>query len=246
MAPYDPLEQNLDVKLLQPSLNHVLGTDHMGRDILSRTLWGARLSLIVGILVIGSAVCIGMPLGLVSGYFGGAIDHAVMRITDVFMAFPSFLLAMVMAAAMPPSLTNAAIALIVSWWPDYSRLARGSVLYTKEAAYVEAARAAGESDLRIMFRHIIPNILAPILVKATMDIGQVILYARSLSFIGLGAQPPQPEWGAMINYSRRFLIDHPWLPVGPGLFMMASVLGFNLLGDGLRDALDPRLRSLPK
>lgn len=246
MAPWiakaDPVAIFMSNKLLSPGPGHILGTDEMGRDIFSRIVYGARISLQVGIEVVASAVLIGVTLGGISGYFGGWIDEMIMRITDMFLSFPSLILAMAVAAALGPTLTNAVLAVSLTWWPWYTRLVRGQVLALRQFEYVEAARALGNRDMKIIFKHILPNCISPIIVQATMDIGFAIQLTAGLSFIGLGAQPPTPEWGAMISTGRQYLLSHWWYPTFPGIAILITVLGFNLLGDGLRDFLDPKMR----
>jgi len=225
-----------------PDQTHLFGTDEAGRDILSRVIFGAPISLQIGILVIVLTLTIGLPLGVVAGYTSGAVDEFIMRITDMFLSFPPLLLALVISAVLGPSLTNSMIAIAIAWWPWYTRLVRGQVISLKERPFVEAARATGVSGPKIMFRHILPNSLTPIIVQASMDFGSVILTAASLSFLGLGAQPPTPEWGLMISIGRYYFLDHWYLATFPGLAILATVLAFNLMSDGLREALTPRLR----
>ncbi|SDH11403.1 peptide/nickel transport system permease protein [Sinosporangium album] len=231
---------NVADRNLAPSLTHLLGTDAMGRDILSRILYGARPALLVSVGVVGLAVLVGVPLGLVAGFRGGRLDEAIMRVSDMFLAFPPLLLAMVIVSLLGPSLWNAAIALVVSWWPWYARLVRGLAVSLRERPFVEGARTLGLRDVTIMRRHILPNCSSPILVQATTDIGTVLLAAGSLAFIGLGAQPPTPDWGLMVAEGRTYVFSQWWMSAFPGAAIFLAVLGFNLLGDGLRDALDPR------
>ncbi len=242
LAPYDPIKQDLSNILQPPSEKHPFGTDTLGRDILSRIIYGARISLIVGVLVVTISSIIGIIAGLVSGFFGGYIDLIVMRITDLFLSFPALILAMAIAGALGPSLTNTMIAISLVWWPPYARLIRGQVLTVKHKEFVEAATALGQSNLRIMFTHVLPNSLTPAIIQATMDLGAVILTAAGLSFIGFGAQPPTPEWGSMISLGRNYFLKQWWLATFPGLAILITVVGFNLLGDGIRDLLDPRIR----
>ncbi len=232
-------------KFLPPSWKHPFGTDYFGRDVLSLVIAGARISLSAGILVVGLSLAIGVPLGVIAGYFGGTmIDEVIMRITDMFLAFPPLLLAILIAATLGPSLTNAMIATALTWWPWYTRLARAQAISIREQSFVEAARALGLSDLTIIFRHVLPNTLAPIIVQATMDLGSAILMTSSLSFLGLGAQPPTPEWGLMVYLGRAHLLTYWWYATFPGLAIFITVLVFNTFGDGLRKALDPRLRRI--
>lgn len=242
LAPADPLDQKLSLRLKPPSLAYWLGTDQLGRDMLSRLLFGARISLIIGLVVVGLAGTFGTLVGLVAGYTRGIVDEVLMRVTDLFLAFPALILAMAIAGALGPNLNNAMIAIAVVTWPVYARLARSQVLSLREREFVEAARSLGASTPRILWRHILPNTLAPLLVQASFDMGGAILTAAGLSFIGFGAQPPTPEWGVMISEGRKFITTHPWLSLFPGLAILLTVAAFNLIGDGLRDALDPRLR----
>jgi peptide/nickel transport system permease protein len=225
-------------------LTHPFGTDEAGRDILSRVIFGAPISLQIGVLVIVLTLAIGVPLGVWAGYAGGLLDELIMRVTDMFLSFPPLLLALVISAVLGPSLTNSMIAIAIAWWPWYTRLTRGQVISLKERPFVEAARATGVTGLKIMFRHILPNSLTPIVVQASLDFGSVILTAASLSFLGLGAQPPTPEWGLMISTGRYYFLDHWYLATFPGLSILATVLAFNLMSDGLREALTPRLRRI--
>jgi len=242
LAPYDPLALDITNRLQPLSRTHPLGTDHLGRDMLSRIIYGARLSLGVGVTIAVTGALVGTVLGLAAGYLGGKIDEIIMRICDMFLAFPALILAMALAASLGPSLRNTMLALVVIWWPWYTRIMRGQVLALREAEYVMAARSLGASTRRLMFLHLLPNAIPPIIVQATLDIGNAILIASSLSFLGFGAQPPAPEWGAMTSEGRTFLRDYWWYPTFPGLAIMSTVIGFNLVGDGLRDLLDPRLR----
>jgi len=241
IAPYDPLLQELGSRLRPPSAEHWLGTDSLGRDIASRILYGARISLLVGVVVVASAGVFGTFVGLVAGYAGGLVDEALMRLTEVFLAFPALILAMAIAGALGPSLTNAIIAIAAVTWAVYARLTRGQILSLRRREFVEAARAMGASRMRIILRHLLPNALAPLMVQASFDMGSSIIAAAGLSFIGFGAQPPTPEWGVMISEGRNFINTQPWLSLFPGLAILLAVGSFNLLGDGLRDAFDPRL-----
>ena len=241
LAPYDPLAQELGLRLRPPSGEHWLGTDSLGRDIASRILYGARISLIIGVVVVAAAGIVGTAIGLVAGYAGGLVDEALMRLTEVFLAFPALILAMAIAGALGPSLTNAIIAIAAVTWAVYARLVRGQILSLRRREFVEAARAMGASRTRIVVRHLLPNALAPLMIQASFDLGSSIIAAAGLSFIGFGAQPPTPEWGVMISEGRNYISTQPWLSLFPGLAILLAVGSFNLLGDGLRDAFDPRL-----
>ncbi|MFN2133452.1 MAG: nickel transporter permease, partial [Anaerolineae bacterium] len=241
--PYNPkLDSNLENARQPPSWAHIMGTDRLGRDIFRRIIHGARLSLSVGLVAVLVAGTGGTVLGLVSGYFGGAIDMTIMRVVDILMAFPGMLLAIAIVAVRGTGLFNTMIALSVTGVSGYARLVRSMVLSLRERDYVEAARMVGVRNPRIIFRHIFPNSLAPIIVSATMGIGGTILSAAALGFLGLGAQPPAPEWGVMISEGVPFLRQSPHMVFFPGMAIMFTVLGFNLLGDGLRDALDPQMQ----
>ncbi|MEM3658769.1 MAG: ABC transporter permease [Candidatus Hadarchaeum sp.] len=242
ISPYDPIKINLASRLQPPNPSHLLGTDHLGRDLLSRLLYGTRVSLMVGVTIAGMSCILGSILGLTSGYFGRTVDNVIMRVCDMFFAFPPLILAMAIAASLGPSLQNTMLALVIVWWPRYARLARSQVLSLRELDYVQAAKAAGASHVRIMLRHILPNVFSPVVIQTTLDIGQAILMAASLGFLGFGAQPPTPEWGLMASEGRVYMRDFWWYPTFPSLMILITVLGFNLLGDGLRDALDPRQR----
>lgn len=242
LAPYDPFKVETHKRLKPPSGEHLLGTDDMGRDILSRILYGSRISIMVGVVVVAISLSIGVPLGAISGYFGGKIDSTLMRITDIFLGLPSLILALAIAAALGRGIMNTMIAISITWWPWYARLVRGQTLSIREMGYIEAARASGGSSFRIILTHVLPNCISPIIVTASMDMGYTILAAASLGFIGLGAQPPSPEWGLMISIGRTYMMDYPWVATFPGLAILITVLGFNLVGDGLRDLLSPRLR----
>ncbi len=242
IAPYDPLDPVIIARLKPPSPAHWLGTDQLGRDILSRLLYGARISLTVGLVVVSTAGTVGTLVGLLAGYAGGIVDEILMRLTDIFFAFPPLILAMAIAGALGPSLNNAMIAIAVVTWPVYARLVRGQVLSLREREFIIAAYSVGVSTPRILWRHLLPNTLAPILVQASFDMGGAILSAAGLSFIGFGAQTPTPEWGVMISEGRKFISTQPWLSLFPGLAILFTVAAFNLIGDGVRDILDPRLR----
>jgi len=246
IAPHDPVDQELKKRLSSPSSEYPLGTDHLGRCILSRLIYGARISLPIAMAVIGITFAIGVTIGAISGYLGGVTDEIIMRIVDVLLTFPGLILALAIIAALGPGIFNAGIALVVVGWAGYTRIVRGSVLSVKEKEFVEGVRALGASDFYILVRHILPNVIAPVIPLAMLGIGYVILAVAGLSFLGLGAQPPMPEWGAMLNDGRAFMRSAPHLMIFPGLAIMVTVLAFNLLGDGLRDALDPRARMREK
>jgi len=239
LTPYDPLAMDYENQLLAPSLAHPFGTDLFGRDVLSRVLHGSRLSLSVGLLAALLAAVPGLLVGLLSGYYGGWFDQLVMRLTDLMLAFPSLILALGIVAILEPGLVSVTIAVGLAGTPGYVRLVRGTVLSVKEALYIEAAQAVGCRDHRIILRHVLPNILASVMVLVTMDVAWAILRATSLSFLGLGAQPPTPEWGAMINSGREFLRRAPWVSLAPSAVMMLTVLSLNLVGDALQGVLDP-------
>ena len=240
LVPYDPLATDWRAVRKPPSSLHLFGTDELGRDVFTRLIWGARASLMAGIVSVSIAVGVAVPLGLVSGYLGGAVDGLLMRMVDAMLAVPFLILAIALAAFLGPNLTNAMIAIGITQTPIFTRLIRGQVLAVRHEDYIEAARAVGNPHHRIMLRHILPNVLAPILVQATLAIAAAIIAEASLSFLGLGQQPPAPSWGSMLNAATRFLSQAPWMAVWPGLAIFCLVLSFNLLGDGLRDALDPR------
>jgi peptide/nickel transport system permease protein len=240
VAPYDPLATDWRAVRKPPSLQHLFGTDELGRDILSRVAWGARASILAGLVSVSIGLAVGVPLGLLSGYFGGFADGILMRMIDAMLAIPFLILAIALAAFLGPNLTNAMIAIGVSQTPVFTRLTRGQVLAVKHEDFVDAARAVGNPHRRILLRHILPNVLAPILVQATLAVAGAIIAEASLSFLGLGQQPPAPSWGSMLNTATRFLSQAPWMALWPGLAIFSLVLSFNLLGDGLRDALDPR------
>jgi peptide/nickel transport system permease protein len=239
-TPYDPVAL-AGRRLMPPDAAHWLGTDALGRDVFTRTIWGARYSLVIASFVIAAAVAIGATLGAIAGYFGGLVDAVIMRLADVTLSFPAILLAMAVTASLGPGLRNAAVAMVIVWWPIYARLMRAQVLSVKEREHVEAAVAAGATPRRVLTRHILPLCWSPILVNATMDFGQVVLLAASLSFIGLGASPPAPEWGQMISEGANRFYEW-WIAFGPGMAILTIVLAFNFLGDGVRDILDPRSR----
>lgn len=242
VAPRDPYEQVIYDALQPPSSTYWLGTDEVGRDILSRIIFGLRISLRVGLISVGIGGSVGVLLGLIAGYYGGHIDNLILRLVDVWLAFPGILLALAVIAVLGPSLFNVMIAVGLSSVPSYVRLTRGSVLSVREMDYVLGARSVGAPGYTIMLRHILPNVLPSIIVLSTLGVAGAILTAAALSFIGLGAQPPEPEWGAMLTVGRQFIRKAWWVTTFPGLAIMITVLGINLFGDGLRDALDPRLR----
>lgn len=236
------LETNPQDKLLPPSSQYFFGTDELGRDIFSRVLYGTRISLNTAVFAVGLALLIGIPLGAFAGTLGGYIDEIIMRITDIFLSFPPLLLAITISAILGPSLQNAMLSIALSWWPWYTRLIRGQAISLKERKFVKAAEAIGTSPMKIIFSHIIPNCISPVIVQASMDMGGVILTIASLSFLGLGAQPPTPEWGLLISTSRNYFLNAWWYSIFPGLAIFITVLAFNLLGDGLREILDPKTR----
>jgi peptide/nickel transport system permease protein len=242
VSPFDPLDQTLVLRLKPPTAEHLFGTDNLGRDVLSRVIYGARISLLVGVIAVALGLVFGTLLGLVSGYASGWVDSVAMRAMDIMLAFPATLLAIAIVAARGPGLPNTMVAVGVVQIPIYARIIRGSVLAVKEHEYVQAARALGIGHVRIMLRHILPNCLSPIIVQATLGFATAVIEAAALGFLGLGAQPPEPEWGAMLSDGYRYLVNAPWALFFPGGAIMLTVLGFNLLGDGLRDALDPRTR----
>jgi peptide/nickel transport system permease protein len=242
IAPEDPTRTNLAIRLDPPTRAHPFGADQLGRDILSRVIYGTRVSLRIAILTAVIATIIGAPLGIISGYFRGRVDDLLMRLTDMFMAFPRLILAMAIAAALRPSLENVVIAISLAAWPAYARLARSVALGLREETFVEAARALGATSPRILTRHVLPGVLSPVVIQTSLDMGGIILTAAGLGFIGVGAQPPTPEWGVMIAEGRNYITQQWWVSTFPGIAIALVVLGFNLLGDGIRDALDPRLR----
>lgn len=243
IAPYDPIATSWSLVRKPPSALHWFGTDDLGRDVLVRVIYGARASLLAGVIAVGIALCVGVPVGLLAGYRGGLIDALISRIADAMLACPFLILAIALAAFLGPSLGNAMIAVGISTTPIFIRLTRGQVISVKVEDYVEAARAMGNPGWRIAFFHILPNILPALLVQATLSIAAAIIAEAALSFLGLGQQPPAPSWGSMLNAAQRFLTNAPWMAVWPGLAIFLVVLSFNLVGDGLRDALDPRGRN---
>lgn len=242
IAPHDPLAQNAVAALEGPSRSHLFGTDETGRDIFSRVLYGAAISLRIGILAVVTIMLVGVPLGLIAGSVGGWVDGVIMRLADVFLAFPTLVLALAIATSLGGGMQNVIVAVAVAGWPWYARLIRGAVLSIRGEAYIDAARLAGASWLRIVWRHILPNSFGPIIVQASQDMGYTILLAASLGFLGIGVKIPTPEWGTMINDGRDVFLDAWWVSVFPGLAIVVAVLAFNLLGDGLRDIFDPRAR----
>lgn len=243
IAPQGINQQNLSIRLLPPSSEHWFGTDDMGRDIFSRIVHGARISLTVGFFAVVLSALVGSILGILAGYYGRWIDTIISRIFDILLAFPSILLAIAVVAALGPSLRNALIAIAVINIPNFGRLIRSKVLSIKEEEYILSARAIGMSDVRILFSHILPNSMTPIIVQGTLAIATAIIEAAALGFLGLGAQPPEPEWGKMLSDARIYFLNAPWTMIFPGLAIMLTVLGFNLMGDGLRDALDPKMKN---
>lgn len=243
LSPYDPAHQELASRLAGPSASHPFGLDELGRDILSRVLSGARISLLVGLAVVSVSSVVGLALGLLAGYVGGRVDDVISRVVDVLLAFPGILLAIALVAVLGPSLVNVVLALSVIGWVGYARLVRAQVLRLREFEYVQAARALGAGIWRLLLVHLLPGTLPAVLVQATLGMAGVIIAEAALSFLGLGVQPPTPSWGTMLNGGRMHLLDAPHLTVFPGLAIATLVLGFNFLGDGLRDAIDPKGKS---
>jgi peptide/nickel transport system permease protein len=242
VAPYDFAAQNLSDAFEPPCLKYLLGTDDFGRDILSRLIYGARISLQVGIFAVGLSMCVGGVLGAISGYYGGKIDDVIMRFMDILLSIPQILLAVTIAAALGPGLLNLTVAVGVSNIPSFARVVRGAVLSIVGQEYIEAAQCMGASDTWIIARHILPNCSAPIIVQATLRVAGAILAAAALSFLGLGIQPPTPEWGGMLSAARGYVRDYPYMTISPGLAIMITILALNFLGDGLRDAMDPKMK----
>jgi peptide/nickel transport system permease protein len=242
ISPYPPDEGELSKRLQPPSQEHLLGTDPLGRDLLSRVIYGARISLQIQVIAVSIALVIGTLLGMIGGYYGGKLDHLIMRFMDILLAFPGIFLAISIIAVLGPGLVNLMLAAGIYSIPQFARIVRGSVLSLKEKEFVEAARAVGESDFNILFRYLLPNSMAPVIIQTTLRMATVLLTASGLSFLGLGVQPPTAEWGAMLSNARAYLITAPHVATVPGLAIMLVVMGFNLFGDGLRDSLDPRLR----
>lgn len=225
---------------LPPSWHHPFGTDDVGRDLFSRVIYGTRISLTIAAVVIAFSCVVGIPLGIVAGYFGGIVDDVLMRVTDVFLAFPALLLALALASVLTPSVANATLAIALTWWPWYARLARGQAVSIAGRPYIESCRALGLGSFRILLRHVLPNSVTPVIVQASLDVGGVILTAAALSFLGLGAQDPTPEWGLLVSQGEPYFTTQWWLVTFPGLAILVAALAFNLVGDGLRDRLDPR------
>lgn len=242
ISPYNPFEYNMKALLQAPSLSHPFGTDQFGRDVLSRIIHGSRISLMIGIVGVGISIIVGVTLGTIAGYFGGILDSIIMRIMDILLAFPGFLLALAIISILGPSMVNVMIAIGIFSIPTFARIMRSSVISIKYKEFIEATKSLGGSHLFIIIKHVIPNCIAPIIVLSTMRIATAILTAAGLSFLGLGAQPPSPEWGAMLNEGREYIRAASHLSTIPGLMIMLVVLGFNMLGDGLRDALDPQMK----
>jgi peptide/nickel transport system permease protein len=242
ISPHNPEKANLELRLKEPCKDYPLGTDHMGRCILSRIIFGSRVSLTVGLLVVSSSLLLGLTIGTLSGYHGGWSDEVIMRVVDAFLAFPSLLLALGIAGLFGAGFFNLVVALIVVDWASYARLARGSVMAVKEQEYIKASKGLGAGDLHVIVRHVIPNVMSPLIVMATIGMGYVILAAAGLSFLGFGVQPPTPEWGSMLSEGKIYIRSAPYIMISPGLAIMFTVLAFNYLGDELRDMLDPKIK----
>ena len=242
LAPHHPYKQDLEKTFLKPSLEYLFGTDDFGRCICSRIIFGTRISLAIGVIVTAVSAVVGVILGMLAGFYGGIIDEVIMRLVDIFLAFPGLILALVVAGLLGPGMFNVLFALALVGWMGYARVVRGAVLAEKEKDFVETARALGAGNLYLMYRHLLPNVLAPVIVMATLGVGQAILAAAGLSFLGLGVQPPVPVWGSMLSDGKIYLQTAPHLTIFPGLAIMVTVLSFNFLGDGLRDIFDPWLR----
>ncbi|MBI1823936.1 MAG: ABC transporter permease [Nitrospirae bacterium] len=245
IAPFDPSEQHLQEGLNGPSTHHLLGQDKLGRDILSRMIYGSRISLLVGLSVVSISLMVGLLIGSIAGYFGGVLDEVIMRLVDVFLAFPGILLAIAITAVLGPSLRNVLVALCIMGWVGYARIIRGQILSVRELEYVQAAQANGASTFRVLIRHILPNIMAPVIIEATFGMAGAIIAEAGLSFLGLGVQPPTPSWGSMLAEGRQFLLLAPHLTTFPGIAIMLTVLGLNFVGDGMRDAMDVRQSNVP-
>lgn len=244
LEPYDPTKMELSQKFMAPCREFIFGTDHLGRDIFSRILEGPRVSLSVAVLVVVCSALVGILLGMISGYAGGVVDMVIMRIVDVLLAFPAMIFALALSTMIGTGQMNLIIAITCIQWTRYARIARGEALMLKNAEYIEAARSIGNNTVQVLFKYVFPNIISKILIMASMDIGSIILYCASLSFLGLGAQPPSPDWGVMISEGKDYLQYAPWLTIFPGLAIAVSALAFNMLGDGLRDRLDPRMKEV--
>ena len=242
LTPFDPNQGNLREVLQPPSFTHPLGTDQLGRDLLARLLYGARLTLVIGGFAVVVGMVVGVPLGIISGYYRGVADLVIQRVMDLMLSFTSFLLALTLVALLGVGLTNVIVAVGIATIPRFARLVRSSVLTIREVSYIEASQALGAADGRVLSRHVLPNAMAPVIVQATLSMGTTILTAAGLGFLGLGVQPPTPEWGAMLGEGRNYIFTQPSVTTYPGLAIFLAVVGFNLLGDGLRDALDPQLR----
>lgn len=244
LEPYDPTKMELSQKFMAPCREFIFGTDHLGRDIFSRILEGSRVSLSVAVLVVVCSALVGILLGMISGYAGGVVDMVIMRIVDVLLAFPAMIFALALSTMIGTGQMNLIIAITCIQWTRYARMARGEALMLKNAEYIEAARSIGNNTVQVLFKYVFPNIISKILIMASMDIGSIILYCASLSFLGLGAQPPSPDWGVMISEGKDYLQYAPWLTIFPGLAIAVSALAFNMLGDGLRDRLDSRMKEV--
>lgn len=238
---YSPTKQNLAQALQSPSREHLLGTDYLGRDLFTRLLYGGRLSLLIGFLAVGIGLLLGVPLGAISGYYGGWSDMLIQRLADILLSFPSFLLVLILVALLGIGVRNVIIAVGILAIPSFIRLVRGTVLVVRELDFVEAARATGASDRRVLLRHVIPNTMTPVIINASLNLGYAITLAAGLGFLGLGVQPPTPEWGMMLGEARNYIFSHPYMITAPGLAIFISIVGLNLVGDALRDALDPRI-----
>lgn len=241
IEPHNPTKMELSQKFIPPCSEFILGTDHMGRDILSRIIEGSRVSLLTAVFVVAISVVIGLILGLISGYMGGTIDMIIMRIVDVLLAFPAIIFALAISTVLGTGQINLIIAICCIQWTRYARVARGEAILIKNSEYIEAAKAIGNNSFQIIVKYVFPNVISKILILASLDIGTIILYCASLSFLGLGAQPPSPDWGVMISEGKEYMQYAPWISISPGLAIAISALAFNMLGDGLRDMLDPRM-----
>ncbi len=243
LAPYGYAEQDFTATYQGPSAEHLLGTDHLGRDILSRLIYGSRISMEIAVLSVALSATIGITIGAIAGFYGGKIDNLLMRFLDIYQSIPVLILSIAIATSLGPGVTNTILALAISVCPSYARLMRASIMTVRDKEYIEAARSINANDARIILRHALPNAFSPMIVNITMTIGSSMLTAATLSFVGLGAQPPSPEWGAMLTAAKSYIRDYPYMITSPGVCIMLSVLSFNVLGDGLRDALDPRLKN---